>query len=128
MGTARSSTIARVSLDDSTFLAEAQNTTNADADLGNVWDKRGFLRATLVVSNEGGSNGATYTLQGSLDGANWVDVPASGLTINPTGNIAHNAHAVIAVGDYWPFLRIHVKDQAGGSHTSVSAVGAAITG
>lgn len=95
----------------------SQATVDAYATLGAEWDKRDSNLATIVLNNTG-ANGATYTLQGSVNGTTWVTAVAE-------ANLAAGVSVALTTTAYWPRLRIRVKAQVAASQTTLTAAGAA---
>lgn len=96
-----------------------QLTTDADAVLGTAWNKTGLKSTTLVIHNTG-ANGATVTVQGSVDGTNWDS------TILAATGVAAGAKNVQHISNYFTHIRILIRATTALSQTTVAARAAAI--
>lgn len=101
------------------YRAVPQQTTDSYVDVGAVWDKRGSRLATLVVTNSGRTNRATYQVYGSIDSATWIALASA------TGDLATGASAAVSVSDFWPYLKVQARSTSSGNATTVTVAGAA---
>jgi hypothetical protein len=96
-----------------------QATTDPFVDYATAWSKPGLKFVTWLIRNSG-VNGLSYQIQGSIDGILWH-------TIVTSANVAAGVNAVSLVSDYWPFMKVQVRSQVGGSPTTAIVQGAAIS-
>lgn len=95
-----------------------QATTATPTLLSELIDNRDCEAAIVVVSNTG-ANGATWTLQGSIDGTTWIQLTAP-------ATLASAANASAITHDPWLWLQVLVSDQTGGTHTTVKGVASSL--
>lgn len=94
-------------------------TTNSNASPEAI-SKRDTKTATLVVRNTGGKT-ATYNIQGSVDGTNWID-------LTEAADLAKEKSAKHLITDYWPFLNLVAKSKEEGKPTTLEIAMAAVAG
>ena len=98
----------------------AQTTTNAYADLGVAWAKKGFKTTSVVIMNTGLANGAKVKVLGSTDGVNFTTEIQAEAIIAAAGSLTVNFTT------YYTHIKIQILDQNAGDHTTVSASACAI--
>lgn len=67
--------------------------------------------ATILVRNTGEKT-ATYSVQGSINGKNWIDLAEA-------ADLLKEKSAKHSITDYWPFLRISAKSKESGKPTTL---------
>jgi hypothetical protein len=91
----------------------SQVTTNAYVIYGAAHGWVGKDKATIMLTETGGANGALYQVQASLDGTNWV-------TLKTDVALAASAVVYETITDLWTQLRINIIDAIPASHATVA--------
>lgn len=98
-----------------TYTLPQATTTNNFADLGDPIDLRSAesgSQVLIILTNSGGTNGASYQVLGTINGTDVVTVVAS-------ANLALSTSVAVPVTGAYPTLRVQVKAQVGGSQTTI---------
>ena len=102
-----------------------QTSTNAYVDLGDAWDKLGFEKGTIVISNTGDTNDVYFKVYGSLDNVNY------NILIKDETTLGEEVDELIDIGNltegaYIPYIKIQIKSVVADNHTTVTAYAVAI--
>lgn len=83
-------------------------------------DTRGELSMRIVSTDTGTPNGV-LTLQGSVTGANWTDIPGAAPQLPDSGNLAAGTRICVWYGLNFEYVRLKWTRSSGGTGATISA-------